>query len=236
MELAEVKTVHPGIECLLFSREPGELLPLLESLRDWFAKDAVSPEDLIRSESIRSAAVWRAAVSGPNAAFEEFLSQTEAHIKLCVGKPRETRRAFELANKTNQFNLNGRRYTEAEWDAYLARSGTFLTTIAYEDKFGPLGVIMAALGEAKGDSVRLGAWVMSCRAFARRIEHQFVRLLFAQCGAAEIVFDYAETARNSPLREFLAAFHQPAAGFRLSKEEFERACPRLFHAVEIVPE
>ena len=236
MELAEVKTVHPGIECLLFSREPGELLPLLESLRDWFAKDAVSPEDLIRSESIRSAAVWRAAVSGPNAAFEEFLSQTEAHIKLCVGKPRETRRAFELANKTNQFNLNGRRYTEAEWDAYLARSGTFLTTIAYEDKFGPLGVIMAALGEAKGDSVRLDAWVMSCRAFARRIEHQFVRLLFAQCGAAEIVFDYAETARNSPLREFLAAFHQPAAGFRLSKEEFERACPRLFHAVEIVPE
>ena len=236
MELAEVKAVHTEIECLLFSRDPGDLLPLLESLRDWFGKDAVSPEDAIRSDSIRSAAVWRAAVSGPNAAFEEFLSQTGGHIKLCIGKPGETRRAFELANKTNQFNLNGRRYTETEWDAYLSRPGTFLATMAYEDKFGPLGVILAALGEAERDGVRLDAWVMSCRAFTRRIEHQFVRLLFAQCGAAEIVFDYAETARNSPLREFLAAFHQPAAGFRLGKEEFERACPRLFHSVEIVQE
>ena len=48
-------------------------------------------------------------------------------------------------NKTNQFNLNGVRYTEAEWKSLSRRPGAFLATVSYEDRFGPLGRI-AVLG------------------------------------------------------------------------------------------
>ena len=39
--------------------------------------------------------------------------------------PATDRRVVELVNKTNQFNLNGIRYTEAEWQRSAAGSGLF---------------------------------------------------------------------------------------------------------------
>jgi FkbH-like protein len=235
MELAEVQSAHPGIECQLFPQDPQKLLPMLEHLRDRFGNDAISREDLIRSESIRSAAAWREAESRPSELFEEFLSHAEARIAFSAGKPEApSRRAFELVNKTNQFNLNGKRYTQAEWDNYLARPETFVASLEYRDKFGPLGLIAVALGRVERDVVRLDSWVMSCRAFSRRIEYQFMLLLFEKYAADAIELDYLETDRNGPLREFLAAFHPPQGGFRIARDEFERLSPPLSHFVEII--
>jgi FkbH-like protein len=232
MELAEVKAAHPGIECVLFPKQAGKLPAFLANLRDWFGKSAILQEDAIRSESLRSAAAWREAETSPSASFESFLSQAEQRVTISVAKPDATGRAFELVNKTNQFNLNGRRYTEAEWDAYLRRPETFLATIAYTDKFGPLGVISAALGRVEGPALYLDTWVLSCRAFARRIEHQFLNALFDLFHAGEIAIDHIETPRNGPAREFLALFHEPSSNFRITKPEFDRACPALYHSVE----
>ncbi len=228
MELAEVKASHPGMECIQFPKEAGKLLALLAKLRDWFGKSAILQEDAIRGESLRSAAAWREAETAPGATFESFLSQAEQRVTIVVAKSDATGRAFELVNKTNQFNLNGRRYTEAEWDAYLVRPETFLATIAYTDKFGPLGTISAALGRVEGNVLHLDSWVLSCRAFARRIEHQFLQGLFDLFDVGEIEMDHIETPRNGPTREFLGLFHDP-----ITKAEFDRACPALYHSVEM---
>ena len=48
------------------------------------------------------------------------------------------------------------------------------------------------------------SWVMSCRAFSRRIEHQCLKYLFEKLDVDEIVFDYKATASNGPLRDFFA--------------------------------
>jgi FkbH-like protein len=235
MELAEVRTAHPNIECHLFPREAQKLAAMLESLRDRFGRSAISAEDRIRTESIRSAKTWREAESRPGGLFEEFLSQAEARVTFSSGKAEGAgRRAFELVNKTNQFNLNGRRYTLADWDDYMARPETFAATVEYRDKFSPLGVIAVALGWPEKDVIHLDSWVMSCRAFARRIEYQSIRQLFENYAASEIIFDYVETGRNGPFGEFLAGFHGPESGFRLGREEFERKCPPLFHFVETI--
>ena len=42
--------------------------------------------------------------------------------------------------------------------------------VSYRDKFGPLGKIAVLQGVKNGDAARIETWVMSCRAFARRIE------------------------------------------------------------------
>lgn len=231
-ELAEVKGAFPDIECALFTKDdPAAALALIESLRDAFGKSELLAEDELRGQSVRAAGALReVAVEGRG--LDDFLSQAEAGIvfSLChsAGRPR----AFELVNKTNQFNLNGRRYSEAEWQAHFRRPGAFLLAASYRDKFGPLGEIAAALGVCADGGLRVESWVMSCRAFARRIEHQFVRRLFERFEASEIVFDYAETPRNGPLREFFAVFGPPAPEFRLDRLCFERNCPPLFHAVK----
>jgi FkbH-like protein len=234
IELAEVKSAHPDVECLLFPQDATKLLPALESLCGWFGTATVEREDAIRLESIRSAAAWRDAEAAPEHAFEEFLSRAEARLTVTVGKSEQSRRPFELVNKTNQFNLNGKRYSEADWSAAVTRPGSFVAAVDYTDKFGPLGVILAAVGEADSGALALSSWVMSCRAFGRRIEHQFVSQLFETFDVDRIRFDYAATSRNGPVRDFLAQFDLPDQDFCLTREKFFSACPALFHSVELI--
>ncbi len=146
-----------------------------------------------------------------------------------AGEPR----VLELVNKTNQFNLNGRRYTEADWQKLLLQPGALLASISYEDKFGPLGTIAVVGGQLDGDCLTIETWVMSCRAFARRIEHQTLKMMFETTSARNIAFDFMPTARNAPLREFFALLlgKEPQAEFGLTRSQFEAECPTLYQEV-----
>jgi FkbH-like protein len=235
MELAEVRTAFPEIECIGFPKGDDQAAwEMLKRLRDLFGKSAPTEEDLLRTSSIRQAESWREIDSLPEDGADDFLKAADAHIVFHANGGPADRRAFELVNKTNQFNLNGRRLTEGEWRDLFNDPKAFLVTASYTDKFGPLGKIAVIAGRRSGRAVHVDTWVMSCRAFSRRIEHQCLRYLFEAFVADDIVFDYDSTTRNGPLREFLTTLlaTPPAAGARLSKSEFLSKLPPLFHVVE----
>lgn len=237
LELAEVQSSHPEVECLQFRADsPAALLELLERLEQLFGREGVREEDRIRAESIRNADAVREALSGGAENADAFLSGLRGEVEIDVSHAADDERAFELVNKTNQFNLNGRRYTTAEWHGAVARPGGFVATVSYRDKFGPLGKIAVASGTDVGAEVRLDAWVLSCRAFARRIEFATLRALFDTFGADAVTFDVERTARNGPVQEFLAALGAtvPDRGpVRVERVDFDRVAPALPHAVAV---
>jgi FkbH-like protein len=240
LELAEVKAVHPEIECLLFNRKDEQAVyDLLVQLRDLFGKDRISEEDAIRSESLRRSEV--PPIDGgepPESAYDAFLAGAGAVLKVSFKKSADDPRALELINKTNQFNLNGRRFTEGAWRARLGESDTFLLTATYADKFGPLGKVAIVSGRARGKTPSLDVWVMSCRAFSRKIEYACLGLLFREFGADAIVLDFVATPKNGPMQEFLAKFHPgpPGAGVRLTREAFEASSLPLHLAIQGLPD
>ncbi len=237
MELAEVKAAYPAIECLPFPVEDDQAVyALLEQLRDWFGKSRISEEDSIRLESIRKGAVWSADRTRHEGTPDSLLAQAEAEVSVCFTKEPLDPRALELVNKTNQFNLNGRRYTESAWHAFLSEPETFLMVVAYKDKYGPLGKIAVLGGRCEGPSVLVDTWVMSCRAFARRIEHRCLEVLLERFPAEELVLDFEPTERNQPVQEFLSQFQDVAGGqlARLTRESFRKKCPQLFHKVKVL--
>jgi FkbH-like protein len=234
MELAEVQAAHPGIECVLFpGQDPAAVLDLLSRLRDLFGKSFLSEEDRIRSQSIRGSRALKEALLGPSNSYEEVLKSAEAKIHFRLQNSGKDARAFELINKTNQFNLNGKRYDESEWRNFYMQPGAFLLTASYRDKFGPLGEIAVVLGRKLPDgALGINAWVMSCRAFSRRIEYQCVRYIFNKFRAECIVLDWIQTPRNGPLCAFLACFGALKPQFHLTRERFDASCPSLTHAIE----
>src|SRR5208283_5074174 len=232
MELAEVAAVHPGIECILFPKNDHAAgLAMLRRLRDLCGKERVSTDDTLRLKSIRERAAFHEQSAGA-ATPEGFLARAEAEVTFDFASATEPR-VLELVNKTNQFNLNGRRYTESDWRSLLARQGAIVVSVSYEDKFGPLGTIAVIGGVMQGDLFAVETWVMSCRAFARRIEHQTLKVLFEGTGASAVDFDFTPTAKNSPLQEFFAALlgEKPLAAFQLRRVQFDQNCPPLYHAV-----
>lgn len=238
MEVAEVKAAFPDMECVVFPKNDYQATwYLLKRMRDLFGKSTISEEDSIRLKSIRVAGTMRREswdVAGNS--LDDFLQAADALIQFTFGKQVGDKRAFELINKTNQFNLNGKRLSDSAWINYLNDPATFMMTASYKDKFGALGKISALLGRAQGKTLRVDSWVMSCRAFSRRIEHHSLMQLFEKFDVEEICFDYQATPRNGPLQEFFTELlgSPLTSDFRVSKKLFGEKSPSLFHHVEEV--
>jgi FkbH-like protein len=242
MELAEIKAAHPGIECLVFPREnQQDAYAMLERLRDLFGKDKVTHEDGLRTASVRANVSWQKQVQQASpSAVDDFFRQISGTLTLSSQKRPFDARALELVNKTNQFNLNGRRFQEAEWKKWIDEPDTFIASITYRDKYGPLGKIAVIAGNIVNDrsckkrKLYIRTWVMSCRAFSRLIEYECLRWLFANLNIDEMEFDFAATERNVPMREFLQRIcNAPAQPLcRLTREQFLQACPESSHVIE----
>lgn len=235
MELAEVKEAHPDVECFLFPRNNDDAAyELLQRLRGLFGKEQVLMDDKIRSKSLQQGREVISANATPGLSVDSFLARLDAELVIDVANDPSDFRAFELINKTNQFNLNGIRLTKADFDARLAAPGAFLLTVSYKDKYGSLGKIAAALGSVKDKQLELDSWVMSCRAFSRRIEHKSLEYLFDKFALKNISFNFQPTERNRPLQDFLAAVlgTQPAPGCTLSHETFVSNRPELHQSVK----
>ena len=201
MELAEVAAKHPDITTVPFpATDPNAVAATLNQLASLFWREQVDAEDRLRLSSLRSAAeveqTRRRAQDEPS-----FLRDLAGRITIRAGHSWQEPRTLELVNKTNQFNLNGRRFDEAQWRQLCTGPGAIVWVVSYEDRFGPLGVISVLAGSHAETTLTIDCWVMSCRAFSRAIEHHLLRTL---CGRADrVVLDFVPTERNGVLRGFL---------------------------------
>ena len=232
LELAEVQAAHPGIECILFPKDDDKAAyELLFQLRDKFGKTTVTAEDGLRLESLRASAAIAEATRGNGYTPEHFLQQAGGRLAISFAKDPPDSRALELINKTNQFNLNGKRHTESSWQQYLTRPDAFLMVAAYEDKFGPLGKIAVMAGHAENGKLAIDHWVMSCRAFSRRIEHGCLQHVFARFRAREATFDYVKTDRNQPVLDFFRELRKTDVS-SLTRQELEENCPAVYLEIQ----
>jgi FkbH-like protein len=232
IEIAEVRARFPEIEGLVFpAQDPEGIWQLIRQLRTLFGKTALFAEDRIRAASLRTSAAFQPhATTG---ASTDFLAAACATITFDRRRNSSDTRALELINKTNQFNLNGRRWTEAEWRAGLENPHRLALAVSYEDKFGPLGKIAVVGGAVCGSKATVDVWVMSCRAFSRRIEYHTLNHIFSAYNVDEIVLNYAPTSRNKPLREFLesVAAVSDSAQPVVSRRNFAASSPVLPHSI-----
>ena len=215
MELSEVREAFPAMTCLQFPKgDAARLWNSLGELRDLFGKPVLLDEDRLRGASIRAASEIRNAGAQLNPA--DFLRGLQGTVTLDYRKNPADKRPLELINKTNQFNLNGLRLTEGEWQQYLQASDTLVIVISYQDKFGPLGKIGVVMAQQQDSVVKISRWVMSCRAFSRNIEHHTIDSLFRRTNARRIEFSFQPTDRNQPLQEFF----EPFGAYSFSREQF----------------
>jgi hypothetical protein len=89
------------------------------------------------------------------------------------------------------------------------------------------------VGTCYPDSVTIDHWVMSCRAFSRRIEHRCMAWVFDHFEAGEVVLRFISTPRNGPMQEFLATFlgTAPWQSLHIPRALFQERCPALHHSL-----
>jgi FkbH-like protein len=232
-ELGEVRSAFPDIDCRLFpTDDPNGVIELLYELRRDFARTEISAEDRIRARSINQAGQLPRGDNLDKETHETFLAELLSTMIIDWGKSSEQKRAFELLNKTNQMNLNGRRWDWSEWTSYLSRDDSFQMLVDYRDRFGPLGRIAVIGGrQLDDDCLIIDYWALSCRGFGRRIEYACLIAIFERFKCRQIEFDFAQTDRNQPMARLLAECRpdtSEASMAPLRREAFAAVCPPLY--------
>lgn len=130
---------------------------------------------------------------------EGYLASLE--MKLVVENVNSGNRArvVQLINKSNQFNLTARRFTEPEVRDMEADTDFKTFAIRLVDKHDDHGIISVLLCKKSDDALNIILWVMSCRVIGRGVEKAVLRFLVGQATRSRVSCirgEYIPTARN----------------------------------------
>jgi FkbH-like protein len=213
-ERAAVRAQLPEILIPEISGEPAESIEMLERGL-YFQATAFTEEDRARSASYHSiVAAAGARESGGNVA--EYLESLQMELAWGPVDEQTRSRVAQLINKTNQFNLTTRRYTEAQVSAFMNSDRHWFRWFRLRDRFADHGLIAIMLAEEMSDTIwRVDLWLMSCRVIGRGVEDfMFDRLVEAarERGITTIQAEYLPTAKNAMVSDLLPRYgFAPAA-------------------------
>lgn len=115
-------------------------------------------------------------------------------------------RAAQLTQKTNQFNLTTRRYSEADIEKFLESEDAAVYAMSVEDRYGSMGITGVFIGRRDDATAIVDSLLLSCRVLGRQLEFAFVdqclRLLVNRWGKLTWHADYLPTRKNSQVADF----------------------------------
>jgi FkbH-like protein len=208
VELAEVREALPMVESMLFPERP-ELFPGQLMAQGYFDDVRLSAEDRSRAQlyAQRSEAEESRKQTGN---IEDFYRKLQMTITLDGVTGGNLARAAQLTQKTNQFNLTTRRYSEAEVKARAADPDWVLHLVSVKDVYGDNGIVGFAMAKAAGPALVVDTFLMSCRVIGRTVETAMLAALGDAArarGLTHLRAELIETAKNAPVREVLPGHH-----------------------------
>jgi FkbH-like protein len=194
-EIEEVRTHLPMVECVQFpQQQPERVLELLSSL-DSLRVRSLTAEDLTRSEQYRVEAE-RETLRVSTTSMDDYLASLELKLEVGVNRRSQLARITQLTNKTNQFNLTTRRYSESEMERMMASGRVYDFRLI--DRFGDMGVVGIAIVR---DS-EIDTFLMSCRALGRKLESTMLRRLCDDAKDTPLIASFRATKKNAMVSEF----------------------------------
>lgn len=204
------------------------LVPDVLAAAGYFEAVGLTAEDRLRTEQYRG--------NSERASQRESFGDLSAYLaslqmRLICGRFDEAnrQRIVQLVNKTNQFNLTTRRYTQADYDAFLRDPNVVGLHLRLLDRFGDNGLIAVVIARAQADALEIDTWLMSCRVLGREVERATLTWLVDEArarGLHRLIGEYIETPKNAMVRDHYErlGFHKQGDGrFALDVSDFETA-------------
>ena len=159
--------------------KPEQYIQAIDKM-GYFEVTDLSSDDAARTEMYRQNAA-RSRAETSFADYGEYLRSLEMRAEIRAFEPLYFSRIAQLTNKSNQFNLTTRRFTQAEIEA-MAADGKYITLYGkLADKFGDNGVVSVVAGEKTEGRLDIILWLMSCRVLKRDMEFAMMDVLAEQC-------------------------------------------------------
>lgn len=199
-----VRGMLPMVAVPDFVAQPYELPKLAQQLAyDYFRTYGLTNEDLAKTEQYQANAE-RAKAQSTFGNFDDYIRSLEIELSIEPVSAATLERAAQMTQKTNQFNLTTKRYTEAALRQLLDQ-GAQMWTLGVTDKFGASGITGLLIATVEADRATIDTLLLSCRVLGKGIEKVFLTECLAQLalgGVTTLLAEYIPTAKNGQVSDF----------------------------------
>jgi FkbH-like protein len=149
---------------------------------------------------------------------DQYLRSLNMRMTIGVNDTRQVARIAQLTQRTNQFNLTTRRYSEADIRQWMTDPDRLVAHFRLTDVFGDSGLVGVALVRGVcGPTAEFDSFLLSCRVIGRQAETAFLHALLEllrQRGVRRVEASYVPTKKNALVKDFW-----PQHGFTSTGED-----------------
>jgi FkbH-like protein len=222
-ERAQVRATLPQVSVPELPGDPA-FYPRALLAGGYFESVGYTNDDRQRADQYQANA-HRTSLRSKTRNLDDFLQSLEMTAQVAGFDKFGRSRIVQLINKTNQFNLTTRRYTEAQIVEMEQDPALFTLQVRLQDRFGDNGMISVVICRSSGSQWQIDTWLMSCRVIKRRVEELVLDELVRaarQRGITGLQGCWLPSGRNDLVRE-----HYANLGFTLGKEQDGATCWQL---------
>ena len=216
VERGLVRKLLPQVAVPELPEEPAYYARTLAAA-GYFEAVAFAAEDLKRADFYQDNAK-RASLQKQVGGVDAYLASLDMTITFQPFDATGRARIVQLINKSNQYNLTTRRYTDPEVAEAENDPEVFTLQVRLADIFGDNGMISVVICRPGEAGVwEIDTWLMSCRVLGRKVEHMVLREILKHAragGVHKLTGTYRPTDRNK-----LVIDHYAKLGFTKVGEE-----------------
>ncbi len=137
--------------------------------------------------------------------YDDFLRSLEMKGKLRIVQKEDMARFTQLINKSNQFNLRTKRYTQSTIEEFSESDQYKCLAMSLQDKFGDYGIISCIILKKEYNVCLIDTWLMSCRVLKRGVETFVFQNLIPyaiEMGCTLLKGEYIATKKNGMVAGF----------------------------------
>lgn len=232
VECELVKERLPMVMTYLMPDDPTLFVDFARGI-DCFEKLEITEEDLNRTNMYR-AQIKRASLQSQFESLDDFYRNLDMVITVKGASDFYIPRISQLTQRTNQFNLTTRRYTEEDVRS-MAKDGRHrIYAFDVKDKFGDYGIVGLVIVEELNDREWfVDTFLLSCRVMNRKVEDAMMAFVCEQAlksGIETVWGEYIPTRKNLPAKDFYKnlGFTEKAGKYFLNIKESRIFCPDYF--------
>ncbi len=236
---------NPAEREIVKKQLPGTYAPEIDSPEHYirildhsgfFEATLISEDDQKRNEMYK-ANIQRANLEESFSDYGEYLTSLEMTAEIAPFEKMYMPRIAQLTNKSNQFNLTTRRYTQDDIENVAANPANITLYGRLTDKFGDNGIVSLVIGnirdnaDATDKELHIDLWLMSCRVLKRDMEFAMMDALVIKAkeqGINTIYGYYYPTAKNKMVKDFYLL-----QGFEKVKEDEEGNITFIFRIPDV---
>lgn len=217
-ELELILDQLPEVEVIDLSGDPSPFRSKL-LMRGLFDSLTVSQEDKGRTDMYLGDRK-RKQLLATSTSLENYLCKLNMRAGIGIPCDINIGRIAQLTQKTNQFNLTTKRYTEGQIREFLDNPNYDVFYIQLRDRVAELGIIGVAIIQYSSDQAFIDSLLLSCRALGRKIEETLLANIIQtvrEKGYKKLVGLFVPTLKNTQVADFYKK-----CGFELMKNEEDK--------------